>query len=218
MTARAHRLFALVLLSGILALAQDAASPQAAVRAHVERRDFESALALVESRLAAHADDLEARGWRARLLAWSGRWADAETEYRRVLEKAPADADILTGLSDVLFWQEKFADALALLDRAPRASSEILTRRGRLLARLGRVPEAREAFRAALRLDPGDRQAKVGLASLAEKTRHQLRLGVDADAFNYTDSAAAQGVSLTSRWDAHWTTSLALTCYQRFGA
>ena len=217
MIAFTRRVLGCALLSCVLAAAQETASWQAVVRAQAERKNFETAFSLVETRLTADPDDLEARGWRGRLLAWTGRWPEAATEYRRVLEKAPDDTDIRTGLSDVLLWQEKFAEALAVLDRAPRASPEILDRRGRLLARLGRTQEARTVFRAALRLNPDDRQAKAGLVLLSER-RHELRLGLDADSFNYTATAAAQAVVLTSRWNERWTTSLGATLYQRFGA
>jgi len=215
--ATATRLWACALLSCVLALAQETTAWQAVVRAQAERKNFESALSLIETRLHADPDDLEARGWRARLLAWSGRRPEAESEYRRVLQKAPTDLDILTGLSDVLLWQEKYADALAVLDRAPRASPDVLDRRGTLLARLGRAQEARGEFRAALRVNRDDQRAKAGLASLSER-RHELRFGIDTDSFNYTATAAAQAVVLTSRWDGRWTTSFAATFYQRFGA
>jgi Tfp pilus assembly protein PilF len=217
-SANPGRVFVCVLLSGILAVAQEAASWQTLLRTQVENRNFEAALALVDTRLTANPGDLEARGWRARLLAWMGRWPEAESEYRRVLEKAPTDFEILAGLSDVLLWQGKIADALAVLDRTPRTSADVLNRRGRLLARLDRVHEARADFRTALRVNPGDREANAGLASLMENPRHELRLGLDADTLNFTGTAAAQAVSLTSRWDARWTTSFTANFCQRFGA
>lgn len=59
----------------------------------------------------------------------------------------------------------------------------------------------------------------VGSALAQEpQWRHELRVGVDTDQFNYTDTAAAQTLALTSRWNARWTTVLTSTTYQRFGA
>lgn len=48
--------------------------------------------------------------------------------------------------------------------------------------------------------------------------RHELRFGVDTDQFNYTHTAMAQTVALTSKWNSRWTTVLTSTSYQRFGA
>jgi len=48
--------------------------------------------------------------------------------------------------------------------------------------------------------------------------RHELRFGSDTDAFNYTDTANAESVTLTSHWNPRWTTSFTSTWYQRFGA
>lgn len=48
--------------------------------------------------------------------------------------------------------------------------------------------------------------------------KHELRLGSDTDHFNYTDTATAESVTLTSKWDGHWTTAVTSTSYQRFGA
>lgn len=84
---------------------------QAGVRQRVAARDLPGALARAEARLAESADDLEARGWRARILGWLGRWAEAEREYRRVLERAPRDLDILVGLGRTLRALDRPADA-----------------------------------------------------------------------------------------------------------
>lgn len=61
--------------------------------------------------------------------------------------------------------------------------------------------------------------ALVCLAAVAQdrQLRHELRVGSDTDAFNYTDAATAESITLTSHWNARWTTSFASTWYQRFG-
>jgi YaiO family outer membrane protein len=190
---------------------------QASVRAAVERRDLESATAIVATRLSNNPSDLEARAWRARLLAWNGHTAQAESEYRAVLEKAPHDIDVLTGLADTLVWQNKLSEALEVLDRSPSGDTAVLVRRGRALARLNRNQEAIAAYREVLRRDPNNTDAKTGLASLREEPRHELRVGSDTDRFNYTDAATAQSFTLTSHWDSRWTTGFTSTWYQRFG-
>lgn len=200
--------------------AQVADDWQSRVRTCVSNKDLAAATAIVEQRLQAAPDDLEARGWHGRLLAWKGNWHSAESEYRYVLHQAPNDVDILTGLADVLIWQQRYDEALDLLAQALALQPkrvDILTRRGRALRSLHHNKEARQAFRQVLALEPANADARLGLASLRPEARHELRLGTDNDFFNYTDTALAQGVSLTSRWNSRWTTSFSQGVYQRFG-
>ena len=85
----------------------------------------------------------------------SGHWQEAETEDQLVLSKFPNDVDVLTGLADVLLWQQKYSRALAVLEQARSAApqnSDVLVRRVRLLALLERISEARAQFQAVLNL------------------------------------------------------------------
>lgn len=220
MRRRIKRVLASLLLA-VAAAAQETGEWQAQVRRAVESKDLDQALVLVEDRLSRSPQDLEARAWHARLLAWRGEWARAETEYRSVLAVAPNDVDVLLGLSDVLIWQDKLQEALSVLERARSLAPqqrEVLLRRARLLARLNRVGEARQQYRSLLSWSAGDTEARSGLASLPDEYRHELRVGSDTDAYNFADTATAQGMILISRWNSHWTTEAAFNSYQRFGA
>ncbi len=192
---------------------------QAEVRARVMAKELGSALAIVEQRLAEARLDLEARGWRARLLAWSGRWSEAEADYRKVLEAAPQDADILLGLADLMAWQHRFDEALVLIGQAqeqdPRRP-DVYNRRGRSLRSLGRFKEAREAFRRALELDPANAEAQAGWASLRPEPRHEYRMGTDLEAFNFAPDAQSVTASLRSRLSSHWSSSFAANFQHRF--
>ena len=213
-------LLAAFLLLGLGGVAQTL-SWQDEVRSAASRSDLKRALTLVEARLSTNPTDLEAHGWHARILGWNGHWEAAETEYRGVLQQAPNDVDILAGLADVLLWQARPGEALAVLDRAVSLAPnqpELLNRRGRALLRLGRSQEATREYQAVLRLVPGDKDANQALGSLGEDHRHELRLGVDTDTFNYADAAAAESITLTSRWNSLWTTSFSTAFSQRFGA
>ena len=190
------------------------------IRQLVADHRIDQALTVSDQWLAAAPQDLEARGWRARLLAWSNRWNEAEAEYRRVLESAPADNDILLGLADVLTWQKRPKEALEILDRACALKpdqSECSVRRGRVLQSLGRIGEARAAFRQALDHDASSPEARSGLESLREESRHEFRIGSDLDFFNFTENAGAVAASLRSRFNNHWATSISATQYRRFG-
>jgi tetratricopeptide (TPR) repeat protein len=224
---RLHRLslktvIAAVLLVGFgrLLAAQTTDEWQAQVRSNVESQHIDAALAIVNQRLSDAPEDWEAHGWRGRLLAWKGRWSEGETEFRLVLDKVPNDLEILTGLADVLLWQKKYSEALQALDQARKLSPsdpEILSRRARVLALLGRTPEARSEYQQTLVFDSQNSDAKTGLDSLRENTKHELRVGDDVDIFNYTSAAQTQGVSLNSRWNQRWSTVFDVSTYQRFG-
>ncbi len=209
-----------ILLMFASAFAQQFPDWQQQIREQVKSRQLDAALATIENRLAASPSDLEAHGWRGRLLAWKGRWPEAEAEYRQVLERSPDDIDILIGLADVLTWQNRREEGLRILNHARIVSPndlEILLRRLRILTALGRSMEAHTQLRDILAIDPHNQEARNGLAGLAEEPRHELRVGTDIDTFNYTDAAQTGGITLRSRWTPRWTTTFAALFYQRFG-
>ena len=186
----------------------------------VRASNLAAAQQTAEARISQAPADLEAHGWRARVLAWRGQWAEAESEYRFVLRQAPNDTEILTGLADVLTWQQQGREALQVLDQARAMQPtqiDFLIRRARLLAGTGRTREARAEFRHVLALDPRNEQAKSGLSGLAELTTHELRVGADIDTFNYTDPAQAYAINVRSRWTKRWSTVIGTSFYQRFG-
>jgi tetratricopeptide (TPR) repeat protein len=199
---------------------QDASDWQEQVRDEVHVHRLDAALALVDQQLRNNASDLEARGWRARLLAWQGHWALAQAEYRRVLDQAPTDTEILCGLADVLLWQGKLQDALRVIDHARAigpGQAEILLRRARILRALRSTPDAKNQYRELLRLDPANQEARNELRGLAAETKHELRLGSEGSTFNYTTPAEDEVVLLTSHWTSRFTTAFNSGFYQRFG-
>jgi tetratricopeptide (TPR) repeat protein len=201
-------------------LGQTGGDWQQRVQDEVKTQHLDSALAIVDQRLADAPQDFEAHGWRGRLLAWKGRWSEAVTEYQLVLKNFPDDTDILTGLADVLLWQKNYPEALQVLDRARTISPsdpEILTRRARVLALLGRPREARSDYQQVFHLDAENVEARAGLANLDEVTKHEIRIGDDIDFLSYANDAQTQSVSLSSRWNNRWSTIFAVDTYQRFG-
>lgn len=209
-----------VLSTGVAQVQQPAADWQQPVRARVDAHQLDAALALVDQRLAEIPGDLEARGWRGRLLAWQGRWAEAESEYRQVLKHAPNDTDTLCGLADVLLWQGKMGEALASLDHArdlAPAEPSILLRRARILLTLGHTEKARQQYREILALHPHDQEAIKGLASTVGEDKHELRVGADGSTLNYTGPSEGQSLLLSSRWTPRWSTAFGANFCQRFG-
>jgi tetratricopeptide (TPR) repeat protein len=193
---------------------------QQKVHAALDQRQIPVAMSVVEHRLAESPEDMEAHSWRGRLLAWTGHWQEAATEYHVVLDKFPNDVDVLNGLADVLLWQQKYSEALAVLDVARSAAPqdpETLVRRARVLSLLQRAAEARAQYQAVLAYDPGNRAAKDGLTDLELPPRYNLRIGNETDYFNYTGDAQMQGVALTARWNERWASTFGINPYHLFG-
>jgi tetratricopeptide (TPR) repeat protein len=207
-----------LLLSSICLLAQNDWIHQ--VQTDVNQYHLPEALKVVDRRLAEAPGDMEAHSWRGRLLAWTGQWPQAEAEYHVVLEKFPNDVDVLTGLADVLIWQKKYSEALAALEQARTTAPqdpEILLRRARVLSLLQRPSEARTQFQAVLSFDPTNRAATNGLEDLASASKYELRIGEEADFFNYTDDAQVETGTLVAHWNEKWTTGFGASQYHLFG-
>lgn len=210
-----------VLFAGTSALCQQNQTDwQQRVREKVQLHQIDAALTLVNQRLGQDADDMEAHAWRGRLLAWQGHWVRAESEYRQVLARFPNDTEVLCSLADVLLWQEKNKEALAVLERARQiepTDPEILLRRARVLDALLDSSKARSQYREILRLHPENQDAKRELAALAEEKKNEVHIGADGSTFNDIGPAGDEQIYLTSHWTRRFTTIFNTGFYQRFG-
>ncbi|MHB8754523.1 MAG: tetratricopeptide repeat protein [Candidatus Acidiferrales bacterium] len=209
-----------------ISAAQATADWLSGVRKDAAAHDLAGALRIVDARLAAVPGDSDALGWRAQLLAWMGRRAEAEAEFREALRAAPRDSDYLLGLARLLAQDGRNADALALLDAAaqvPPPRADVLNERGRVLRALNRRDDARAAFLQARTLEPrgisaADDEALAGLRSLESPPRFEVDVGNETDTFNYTGAANAQTMTFVARPSARWIFSAEGDIYQRFGA
>jgi YaiO family outer membrane protein len=205
---------------GSIAGAQPAPDQASRVRSLVAAGQFDRASVVVDDWTAQYPDDLDARAWRARLLAWTNHWNEAESAYCDLLVLAPEDVDLLAGLADVLYWQRRGEDALALLDRAFALEPEradIGLRRAQVLEQLGRSDEARAAYTEALTRDPASAEATKGLSRLRVPGRYDVRIGSDVDHVEETGTGGMVAASVGVRWNERWSTVVAVSQYQRFG-
>src|SRR4029077_1306575 len=186
-----------------------------------EAQDWKSALQIVEREVARAPQDMDVRAWRARVLAWSGQLAEAEKKYLEILKVSRTDPDNWMGLASVYLREGRAEDALRALDRAVELDpkrADLRAARARALRAMGERNDARTEFQKALNLDPTSTEAQVGLISLRREPRNELRFGQDNDLFNFADANHDEWVSLVSRWNSYWTTSVAGDFYQRGGA
>jgi tetratricopeptide (TPR) repeat protein len=214
---RIARLVAGIWLLGFIVWGQQSTTSwQESVRRCAEAHDWEAAMSIVDREIARSPNDMDIREWRAKVLMWSGKLADAEIEYHEILTVAPNDPDGWMGLATVYSREGRAQDALRALDRAvaldPKRADLRIARAGALGA-LGSRQDAKLEFNRALDLDPMNAEGRKGLLSLRDEPRHELRVGVNTDLFNFADANQDEGVSLISHWTSRWSSSVAADGY-----
>ncbi len=212
--------FALFFFIGRSAAQEKPPDWQAQVRRYCEASDWPSALGVLEEKIARYPADLDLKAWRARVLAWSGNFAQAQQEYLSILKASPGDPDNWAGLANVYAREGKTFDALAALDRAVQLDpkrADLHAARARALRALGERSEAQAEFHKALFLDPTSAEARDGLTSLHGEAKHELRLGNETDFLSYASANAGGWASIASRWTPIWGTSFGSAVYQRGG-
>jgi len=109
-----------------------------------------------------------------------GDYAGGEEHYRDALAREPRSFGAAFNLADALMRQERYDEALGILDSL--AAGETLTARQRARTEYNRgnallagqkLKEAEEAYKQSLRNDPSDMDAKYNLAYVQELLRRQ---------------------------------------------
>jgi hypothetical protein len=98
-------------------------------------------------------------------------WKDADTFYPKLVETAPHSARAWYSLGVLHVSRLRDTEALPAFDRAIAifpAYPEAFNNRGNVLVSLGRLEEAKESYRQALRFDPGHRGAAASLLALEQ--------------------------------------------------
>ena len=191
---------------------------QRQVRSFAETRDWDSALRIVDQVIARAPEDMDVRAWRARVLTWASRLADAEKEYLDILKFSERDPDNWMGLASVYLREGKIQEAQGAIDTAVNLDpkrSDLHAARARILRASGERREAQLEYQKALNLDHTSAEARAGLISIRGDQKHELRFGLDNDLFNFADANHDEWVSLVSRWTPRWITSVAGDFYQR---
>jgi tetratricopeptide (TPR) repeat protein len=193
---------------------------QTEVRKCAEAQDWTTAMTIVDREIARAPEDMDIRTWRARVLLWSGKVAEAEHEYHGILTAIPNDPDNWMALANIYSRESRTQDALQALNRAVELDpkrADLHTARGRALRAAGNRSEAKLEFRHALELDPTSKEAQLGLLSLRGEPKHEIRAGVSTDLFNFAGPNDLEGLSFTSHWTPRWKTSVSENFYQRAG-
>src|SRR5690349_19153639 len=119
----------------------------------------------------ARTPDVAARIDEARRLADSGKILEAEQAFLEVLREAPTETGALNFVAICAHERGRYAQALALLERARGISADdpaTLTNLGVTYAALGRLDQSIESLRAALKVAPDLFVARLRLAEVLE--------------------------------------------------
>lgn len=115
----------------------------------------------------------------------NGRLAEAEQGFSEVLKRRPNDADALGGLGIIRLRQERFANAVNLLEQSSRAEPGrakrwkealgsarywLMVRRGQAARKADKLDEAERWFRQAIPLNPKEITPRVELADILVET------------------------------------------------
>jgi tetratricopeptide (TPR) repeat protein len=214
-------LFGTLLVASSIFAQNQAPSWQTQVRKYSEAQDWDAALRIVDQEVARTPQDMDARAWRARVLGWSGRLPEAETEYLVILKASQNDPDIWMGLANVYLREGRTEEALRSFETAVKIDpkrDDLRSARARALLTAGERNESRLEFQNALKLNPGSAEARAGLISLRPEPKHELVFGLDNDIFSFASANHGEWMSLASQWTSHWATSVAGSFYQRSGA
>lgn len=127
--------------------------------------EYRRALVELKNALQKQPDLYEARALLAQVALWLGDPASAQTELDRLPKPQGADpyADLRIKID---LAQGHFSPALEKLSAPPSTikPARVQLYRGMALQGVGKTPEAEEAFRAAVKLDPELLEAQVGIA------------------------------------------------------
>jgi tetratricopeptide (TPR) repeat protein len=114
---------------------------------------------------AAHEPDLTS----ADQLYRAGKFADAEAAYEQIIQSSPDTVAAQVGMVRSMLKQQKVDEALEKVNAAVTASpnsAALMATKGEVLFRLGEMADAERAYLQAVKIDPKEVQARLGLAHL----------------------------------------------------
>jgi tetratricopeptide (TPR) repeat protein len=193
---------------------------QSEVRKYSDCRDWDDALRIVDQQIARSPGDLDIRAWRAQVLTWAGRLPEAGREFKEILKIETGNPDYWMGLATVYLHQGLTEEALKTADHAIELDpnrADLRATRAQIFHANTNSGEARVESLRALGLDPSSAEARSAASAISGGRKEELRFGFDQDVFSFTPANRDQWVSLVSKWTPRWTTSGAVSLYERGG-
>ena len=190
---------------------------QTQVRRYSDKKDWASAMRIVEEEIARAPGDMDVQAWRARILEWSDKLAEAEQQYLQILRIANKDPDNWMGLGNVYLREGKAQEASRALDTAigldPKRA-DLRMAHGRALAAAGDLKGAQLEFQRALSLDPANQEVRIAQRSVFGEPKNELCVGQEDNAFNFLNPNYDEWLNLQTQWTPHWSTTLVGNFFQ----
>jgi len=139
----------------------------------VRKGDYPNAIAPLNQALALEPNNDGARRALAIALIGSEKYHEASREIAQLLFRAPDDAALLELAAKSFIAQRRYQEAATVLQRRlrlPNTTAFLWSQYGDSLDGAGRTPEALEAYRKAVALDPESTITRYGLGYLFWKT------------------------------------------------
>jgi tetratricopeptide (TPR) repeat protein len=194
---------------------------QSEVRKYSDCRDWDDAIRIVDQQIARSPGDLDIRAWRGQVLTWAGRLSEAEREFKEILKIETSNPDYWMGLATVYLHRGLTEEALKTADHAIEMDpnrADLRATRAEIFHANTNSGEARVESLRALGLDPSSAEARSASSAISgDRRKEELRFGFDQDVFSFTPANRDQWVSLVSKWTPQWTTSGAVSLYERGG-
>ena len=171
----------------------------------LETRDADAAIAAYEAARGLRPQEQQPVLAIAQIMLRRENLPEAASRFEQVLKRSPSNADALAGLGFVRLKEKNFAEAVTLLGKARTLapnSREVedgyrtatfwgVVSDASAALEQGRTDAAMKGFEQALAIDPKSRDALLGLAGAAERTRNHT---VALDAYDRLAQAAADDV------------------------
>ena len=135
----------------------------------VRKNDYAQAITPLRKALSLEPGNDGARRALAVALIGQQRYQEASREIAQLLAHAPEDAALLELAADSFLRQRRYVEAVTVLERRlrlPNANSFIWSEFGDALDGAGRTPEAADAYKKAVELDPESTLTRYGLGYL----------------------------------------------------
>ena len=135
----------------------------------VRKTDYVNAITPLRQALAIEPANDGARRALAIALIGTERFPEASREIAQLLARSPQDAPLLELAAQSFLRQRRYAEAATVLERRlrlPDPKSVLWSQYGDALDGSGRTPEAAEAYRKAVELDPESTLTRYGLGYL----------------------------------------------------
>jgi YaiO family outer membrane protein len=132
------------------------------------------AIILLQQRLEARPDDMDARILVGIILSWDGHYAEARAQLRIVLRTNPGYHDAVAVLANIELLDGQAETALSLASSALRRDAKdvgMMLTRARAAISLGRLREARDTVDHLLAVEPGNQAARDLRTRLADNDR-----------------------------------------------